>query len=332
MQIRFGRIKVMYIVKKFDKCGIIQNSMLHGGMALNDSKWTWRSVSLISIVTTVILIVGFVYAVNDIVNPVGEATLTKIPQQTAAPVVATNGEFKIVALGDSLTKGTGDNTGEGFVKRTVAGLSANGIKAELLGNMGINGLTTEGLYDKLNEDGVQYALRMANVVFLSIGGNDLFRSSAIVPTDRSSQDTSVQKSLPEESPTPEIGSSSNNSSSKVDEELTPESLLAALPEAASRLGQILEEITKINPNAQIYYMGLYNPFGDIPELLIPGNQAVTKWNNTAMDIINRHSNMTLVPTFDLFNRHLDKYLSSDHFHPNGDGYQRIGDRFLQALH
>lgn len=284
---------------------------------MNDSKWTWRSVSLISIVTTVILIVGFVYAVNDIINPVGEASLTKLPQPTAAPVAVTNGEIKIVALGDSLTKGTGDNTGEGFVKRTVAGLSATGIKAELLGNMGINGLTTEGLYNKLNEDGVQYALRMANVIFLSIGGNDLFQSSAILPSGSS---------------TPELDSSANDSSSKVDEELTPESLLAALPEAAARLGQILEEITKINPNAQIYYMGLYNPFGDIPELLVPGNQAVTKWNNTAMDIINRYSNMTLVPTFDLFNRHLDKYLSSDHFHPNGDGYQRIGDRFLQALH
>ncbi|MNC61957.1 GDSL-like Lipase/Acylhydrolase [compost metagenome] len=115
------------------------------------------------------------------------------------------------------------------------------------------------------------------------------------------------------------------------EDLTPESLLAALPEAAKRLNTILERISEINPEAQIYYMGLYNPFGDIPELLVPGNQAVTAWNNAAMDIINKHSNMTLVPTFDLFNRHLDKYLSSDHFHPNGDGYQRISERFIQAL-
>lgn len=322
---------VMYIVKNFAKCGIIQNRTAYGGMALNDSKWTWRSISLISIVTSVILIVGFVYAVNDILYPVGEASPTTIPQQTAAPLTGASGDIKIVALGDSLAKGTGDNSGEGFVKRTVAGLSAKGVKVELLGNMGINGMTTEGLHKKLGEDGVQYALRMANVILLSVGGNDLFRSSNILSNESSGEGESVVESPSEGAASTDLGSSANNSTTDVEEEVTPESLLAALPEASARLGKILEEIAEINPNAQIYYMGLYNPFGDIPELLIPGNQAVTTWNNTAMEIINRHPNMNLVPTFDLFNRHLDKYLSSDHFHPNGDGYQRIGDRFLQAV-
>lgn len=175
--------------------------------------------------------------------------------------------------------------------------------------MGINGLTTAGLLSKLEEDGVDYALHMANVILLSIGGNDLFKDSNILQNSGALQ-----------------------SESTTDQELTPESLLAALPEAVGRLGKILQKITEINPNAQIYYMGLYNPFGDIPDLLVPGNQAVAKWNNAAMDVINKHSNMTLVPTFDLFNKHLDKYLSTDHFHPNGDGYQRIGERFIQAIH
>lgn len=276
---------------------------------MNDSKWTWRTVSLISIVTTIILIVGLVYAVRDIIYPVGEASVTNLPQQTAAPVTETVKKLKVVALGDSLTKGTGDNTGEGFVKRTVSGLSAKGVEVDLLGNMGINGLTTAGLQSKLDEDGVDYALHMANVILLSIGGNDLFKDSNILQNSGALQ-----------------------SESTTDQELTPESLLAALPEAAGRLGKILEKIAEINPNAQIYYMGLYNPFGDIPDLLVPGNQAVTMWNNAAMDIINKHSNMTLVPTFDLFNRHLAEYLSTDHFHPNGDGYQRVAERFIQAIH
>lgn len=299
----------MYIVKIFVKCGTIHNRTAHGGMALNDSKWTWRTVSLISIVTTIILIVGLVYAVRDIIYPVGEVAETNLPQQTAAPATETVKKLKVVALGDSLAKGTGDNTGEGFVKRTVSGLSAKGIEVELLGNMGINGLTTAGLQSKLDEDGVDYALHLANVILLSIGGNDLFKDSNILQNSGALQ-----------------------SESTADQELTPESLLAALPEAAGRLGKILEKIKEINPNAQIYYMGLFNPFGDISDLLVPGNQAVAKWNNAAMDIINKHSNMTLVPTFDLFNKHLNKYLSTDHFHPNGDGYQRIGERFIQAIH
>lgn len=276
---------------------------------MKGSKWTWRVVSLVSLVTTLILIVGLVYAVKDVIYPVGEAALSTLPQQTATSDTKTDKVLKVVALGDSLAKGTGDNTGEGFAKRTITGLTTKGVGVELLGNMGINGLTTVGLLSKLEEDGVDYALRMANVILISIGGNDLFRGSNLLQSS---------------------GSAQGNSTSQ--QELTPEALLASLPEAAARLGKIMDKISELNPNATVYYMGLYNPFGDIPELLTPGNQAVTKWNNAAMDIINSHKNMVLVPTFDLFNGHLDKYLSSDHFHPNGDGYGRIAERFIQALH
>lgn len=346
LQITYRRIMFIYIVKKFVKCGTMENRPVYGGIALKDSKWTWRSVSLISIAATIILIVGFVYAVGDIINPQGEALSTALPQETALPTAAAAGEVKILALGDSLAKGTGDNTGSGFVKRTLDGLSQGGGSAELLGNMGINGLTTAGLQTKLKEEGVQYALRQANVILVSIGGNDLFRGSDILGNATEGQEGAAAGS-PESSAGAESGNTSTvqptstidgkssalvtSTPKPIEDELTPESLLAALPDAAKRLGEILENISEINPQAQIFYVGLYNPFGDIKDLLVPGNQAVTAWNSAAMDIINTHSNMTLVPTFDLFNRHLDKYLSTDHFHPNGDGYQRISERIIQAV-
>ncbi len=312
---------------------------------MKDAKWTWRSVSLISVAATLLLIVGFVYAVGDIINPQGEALTGSLPQETAAPVPAAAGEVKILALGDSLAKGTGDNSGSGFVRRTLDGLTKDGGQAQLLGNMGINGLTTAGLQTKLKEEGVQYALRQASVVLVSIGGNDLFRGSDILGNGTGGE---AGPAGADQTPAADAEGSTNavepggvldgkpsalvTSTPKPNEdELTPEALLAALPDAAKRLGEILETIAGINPEAQVYYVGLYNPFGDIEDLLVPGNQAVTAWNSAAMDIINTHSNMTLVPTFDLFNRHLDKYLSSDHFHPNGDGYQRISERIVQAI-
>ncbi|WP_379150681.1 GDSL-type esterase/lipase family protein [Paenibacillus sp. sgz5001063] len=300
---------------------------------MNDSRWTWRAVSLISIAATILLIVGFVYAVKDVLYPKGEATLTVLPEQTAAPASSAGEAIRIVALGDSLAKGTGDNEGSGYVKRTLDGLTAKGSKTNLIGNMGINGLTTAGLLSKLDQEGVKYTLRQSNVILVSIGGNDLFRGSDLLGSGSEGQQIATP-----DTESPEIGSMDTDADASADvgiadgaKELTPASLLAALPEAAKRLNTILERITQINPEAQIYYLGLYNPFGDVPELLVPGNQAVTAWNNAAMDIINKHSNMTLVPTFDLFNRHLDKYLSSDHFHPNGDGYQRISERVVQAV-
>ncbi|QQZ60615.1 lysophospholipase [Paenibacillus sonchi] len=306
---------------------------------MNDSKWTWRAVSLISIAATILLLGGFVYAVKDILYPRGEALLTTLPQETAVPAAAADGVIKIVALGDSLAKGTGDNEGSGFVKRTIDGLTAKGNKANLVGNLGINGMTTAGLQSRLQQEGVKYALRQSNVILVSIGGNDLFRGSDLLGSSSKGQQIATPET--ESTGSGSAGASAGTGSgpggemmtggAEGAEDLTPESLLAALPEAAKRLNTILERIAEINPEAQIFYMGLYNPFGDIPELLVPGNQAVTAWNNAAMDIINKHSNMTLVPTFDLFNRHLDKYLSSDHFHPNGDGYQRMSERIVQAV-
>lgn len=305
---------------------------------MNDSRWTWRSVSLISIATTLVLIAGFVYAVNDVLRPSGDVPLTALPQETPAPSSEESQQFRIVALGDSLAKGTGDNTGSGYVRNTVTGLTAGGESARLLGNLGINGLTTDGLEDRLKEPGVQYALRQANVILLSIGGNDLFRGADLMGSTGGSSTSGTRTGTAAGTGKNAGTAGSTDSQASRDTsgagsgDISPESLIAALPEASDRLGKILDTISKINPQAKLYYIGLYNPFGDIPKMLVPGNQAVTAWNNAAMDVINRHSNMTLVPTFDLFNSHLDKYLSSDHFHPNSDGYRRIAERVVQAIH
>lgn len=289
-----------------------------GGIRLNSSKWIWRSVSIISIAATLLLIVGFVYAVNDITHPQGAksdiAAPVKKPTEDKTASMDQKKEIKLAAIGDSLAKGTGDNTGSGFVRRSVKELSAStGKKVTLLNNLGINGLTTGGLLPKLKERGTQYVLGQADIILLSIGANDLFQGADLLAGSQS-------------------GSTSSGNAGSKGGSLKPEDLLKALPEASKQLQEILLDIKKINPNALIIYVGLYNPFGDIEQLKIPGNEAVTQWNNAALTIINKYGNMTLVPTFDLFQHNLNKYLSSDHFHPNGDGYQRIAERINQGIH
>ncbi|MFD1774248.1 GDSL-type esterase/lipase family protein [Paenibacillus rhizophilus] len=295
---------------------------------MNDFKWTWRGASLLSITATLLLLIGFVYAAKDIIYPRGAAHFTETPQSTAAPAAGTD-VLKVAAVGDSLAKGTGDNTGEGFVRRTVAGLSTDGMKAELIGNLGINGLTTTGLEDKLKEEGVQYVLRQANIILVSIGGNDLFDGAQSM-LNEASEGTVPEGGASDSAGTPGMSTRAAGGRDEL-KNLDPKRLIADLPSVSNRLESILGSISRINPSAKIYYIGLYNPFGDLREMLIPGNQAVTAWNDAAMDIINRNMDMTLVPTLDLFNGHLDKYLSSDHFHPNGDGYQRMADRVVQAV-
>lgn len=179
----------------------------------------------------------------------------------------------------------------------------------LLNNLGINGLTTSGLLPKLKEQGTRYVLGEADIILLSIGGNDLFQGADLLSGSQT-------------------GTAGNDGEAA---DLDPDELLEALPQAKKQLQQILEQIRKINPDALIIYVGLYNPFVDVKDLKVAGNQAVSEWNSAALTVINKYDNMTFVPTFDLFQHSLNKYLSTDHFHPNDQGYERIAERIVQGM-
>ncbi|MFC9709862.1 GDSL-type esterase/lipase family protein [Paenibacillus sp. NPDC056933] len=270
---------------------------------LDSAPWIWRTISTVSILTTLLLLFGFGYAIKDVIFPEGDAKLGT-GQQTMTPAkgngketsVVNDGKIRMAVIGDSLARGTGDDEGLGFVRRAGNLLKNQGYDVQVLNNMGVNGLRTDGLLNKLDEKGVRYVLQQSNFILLSIGANDLFRGGQV---------------LQGEDPP------------------TAETLAAALPETSKRLQEILKKVKGINPDAQIAYIGLYNPFGDVKELKEPGNAVVAAWNNAALKVMNNEDKMTLVPTFDLFENHLGQYLSSDHFHPNGEGYEQIAARVAQ---
>lgn len=277
-----------------------------GGQIMKSSKSSvriWRITGISSIVATIVLIGGFIYAISDVLNPVGSTytgTTSSDPTSGTAATAKAEGSFQITVLGDSLAKGTGDDDGSGFARRTVDLLQKDGKEAKLIANLGINGQKTASVLSSLEEPGVQHVLQQSNTIFVSIGANDLFNAGEALGN--------TQQQAP-----------------------TKQQLLANLPKASKTLQQILKRIVEINPDAHVLYLGLYNPFSDLPELRVPGNEAVTAWNTTALNIINSQSNMSLIPTFDLFQKNINKYLSSDHFHPNGTGYEQIAERVVQSI-
>jgi len=269
---------------------------------LKSSGFIWGTVGIAALLSSLLLVFGLVYAVNDVVNP----TKTLFEDESNVPDTQQDenedGRIEIVALGDSLTKGTGDRMGLGYVgymREKIA--EVTGKPVFILNNLGVNGYRTEQLLADLNDNStIVETVAKADIIVFTIGGNDLFKY--------------VREELDVTSAT-----------------LDPEELFKSIPEPAERLQQILMRISEINPTATIVYMGLFNPFLDLDETRAT-SLAIARWNETAYAFMHAYPNMILVPTADLFEKNLLNYLYNDHFHPNLEGYQRMADRAVQALY
>src|SRR6266513_4402768 len=86
------------------------------------------------------------------------------PAGTIAPII----------LGDSLARGTGDQTGLGIGGRLVDDLRQRKIKTNNIINLAVNGSRTADLLQLLQSHNVQVLLAESNVIIVSIGGNDLW--------------------------------------------------------------------------------------------------------------------------------------------------------------
>ncbi|WP_059043206.1 GDSL-type esterase/lipase family protein [Paenibacillus rubinfantis] len=265
---------------------------------MNRTSRIWRSAGIASAVSTLLLLAGFVYAVSDIAHPSAEAGAKAVAPSGMEQAVKA-GVWDVTSIGDSLAKGTGDDTGSGFARRTVDLLNKEGATSKLVNNLGINGLTTEELLPMLEDPGVKYALQHAGIILLSIGGNDLFNGTETLTTG-------------EQVPT----------QAEID---------AAIDQSSAKFGQVVAQIKKINVQALLVYVGLYNPFSDLEGMRDIGNDAVARWNAMAMKTLGDYDGTLVVPTYDLFTNNSSRYLSSDHFHPNGDGYQAIAERMVQGI-
>jgi lysophospholipase L1-like esterase len=202
-------------------------------------------------------------------------------------------EIHIVALGDSLTRGTGDESGKGYVGYMVDDLRKKANKPIRVTNLAIKGQRSEGLLKQLRQTEIQRQLRQADIIVMTIGGNDLFQGGK-----------ALQLSTPQ--------------------------LNQAKTTYLRNLDRIFQTIHHVNKNAVVFHIGLYNPFSDLKEAK-KTSVIVRQWNFAAAETAARYPNIIAVPTFDLFELHVNDYLYSDHFHPNKDGYKRIGERVASLI-
>jgi lysophospholipase L1-like esterase len=270
--------------------------------ALNATRWLWGTIGITSVLSSLLLMIGFVYAIMDISGlRTTEFMAEQGTKQPDSELAKEEGRIDIVAIGDSLTRGTGDQTGAGYVGRLKLQLAdATGDEVHVLNNLGVNGYRTDQLLHDLTEKpSVAETLKLADMIVFTIGGNDLFQF-ALEELDVASG------------------------------QISGSALKASLPEPSVRLGQIVEKLHTINPEALIIYIGLFNPFLDLDE---SGevSLAIAEWNMLAYKHVRAYPNAIMIPTADLFELHLADRLNSDHFHPNADGYERIAQRIAHVV-
>ncbi|MGG3403127.1 SGNH/GDSL hydrolase family protein [Bacillus paranthracis] len=251
-----------------------------------------KVILLITIASFCLFAYGFVSGVNDVLNPKASNLIKKT--DVVAKEKKKTGTLQIVSLGDSLTRGVGDKEGIGYVGRMKEDLQKDYKQKIALTNLAVSGAKMPDLLKQIESSGAQYSIKQADVIVLTIGGNDLFPGW--------------------------------ESLGKIDLETYRPDTETFQNEAK----KIIEEIRKLNTDSPIFWLGLYNPFEDVEDLKGSSN-IVVDWNASLEKLAINNKNVYITPTFDLFQNRGKDLLYSDHFHPNEVGYTYMAERLVQNV-
>jgi lysophospholipase L1-like esterase len=255
--------------------------------------WLWTAPLAVGLGAALLFGAGFVLALRGATGqPLGEPPR---PKPTAAPAsAAKDGVFRILVVGDSLAKGTGDETGKGFAVNVREAFRKKG-PAEIE-NLAVNGMESPEVLSLVESANVRALAAGASLILVSVGGNDLSHSltRGAAPTD------------------------------------VADAVAAARGRYVQNLRAILAALREANPSARIGILGLYDPFGGEQGPGRIGASVILQWNTLITETALSFPNVTVIPTFDLFQGRPDR-LSADHYHPNAKAYEEIARRMLQVV-
>lgn len=203
-----------------------------------------------------------------------------------------------IALGDSLTRGIGDESDKyGFTGRLASYLEEQPkIEKVHFDNRGKNGRRSDQLLNLLKRGHYDEELKKANLISITLGGNDVMK---IVKSDVFN--------------------------------LKEKMFMKALDPFEKRYMEIITEIRARNKNAPILIVGFYNPFSIITDETATFDGILSAWNDTIEKVANEDSNACFVPVADLFTSNDDLVYHTDFFHPNANGYKRMTKRVIERL-
>ncbi|MEY9979370.1 S-layer homology domain-containing protein [Lysinibacillus sp. RC79] len=221
-----------------------------------------------------------------------------------------------VALGDSLAHGMNEVgiIGLGYTDFVAQTLQQDGLITSYNKGFAYSGYTTKDVFEDIQNNvekpvvGFGYqsekvklrtSIKEAEIITLTAGANDL------IPILKESQTTGISAAA----------------------------MLKASQEAIKNIAAILEEIKKLNPNAQVYVMGYYNSFPYYSEDLQKQFIMLLKVMNATIKTTVEKAGAVFVPTYDIVAKDVPSYLPNpENIHLSEAGYLAVANEaFLPAI-
>ncbi|USI66037.1 SGNH/GDSL hydrolase family protein [Lactococcus petauri] len=213
-----------------------------------------------------------------------------------------------VALGDSLTEGVGDATGQGgfvpLLAKKVENQTTGKVESQ---NFGHAGDTSTQIYEKMQDREIQTAIKNADFITLTVGGNDVMKVI---------RDNAAHLSKLKEKDFEQPARNYQN-----------------------ELKKIFETIRLNNPKAHVYVLGIYNPFYMNFPNITALQTIINNWNIATEETVKEEKNTSFIAINDLLYKGIggekgisesqsqinDLLYTADSFHPNNIGYQIMAD-------
>lgn len=221
------------------------------------------------------------------------------PDKVEATKVIKLKDIHYVALGDSLTEGVGDERGnQGYVGRLKKEMGTwQGVKSVTVTNTAKRGRRSDQLIEQIQSGEIDHALKKADIISLTIGGNDLMKVVRANITD-----------------------------------LKKEYFDKERPKFQQRYEKIMKLIRERNPNAPIIIIGVYNPLSIFTKEKSDMNTIMNEWNSDIRRFSNQDPYSVYVSVEDLFDSNANMVYHTDFFHPNAKGYDQMTARIITTLH
>ncbi|WP_442593747.1 GDSL-type esterase/lipase family protein [Neobacillus sp. D3-1R] len=205
-------------------------------------------------------------------------------------------EIYNLAIGDSVIRGVGAKQNENLVYRFSSKLQEQTKKNIQYENEGINGITSSELKDLVLKGRYDDGIKKADIVTINVGGNDVLRMV---------KNQNIQTVI--------------------------QSFEQLQLTFSKNLAEIAERIHKINPDATLVFLELYNPIKPSEKIYTIADKLLPTWNIKIYEVANQYASSVVIETTKVMNGDHLQNIAPDGVHPNSSGYMAISDQMIYQL-